>query len=254
MTMPRETLGLYEELLQYVGDKLGRRVELVQRRTYRETNDLIEARLVDVAFVCSGPYVLGHEKFGMELLVAPEVEGRPIYYSYIIARTDSGIDSFEGFRGKTFAFMDPESSTGFLYPNYRLAQMGESPSSFFHSYFYTYGHDNSVKAVLDKTVVGAAVENLIFDYMAARDPAVASQIKVIEKSPPLGIPPVVVHPALDPGVKEELRNIFLNMDKDDRGKDILGKMNIDRFVLLSDKAYDSIREMYYQVQRITAGK
>ncbi len=248
MTMPRETLGLYEELLRYIGDKMGRRVELVQRRTYHAVNDLTEARLVDAAFVCSGAYVLGHDKFGMELLVATEIGGAPIYYSYIIVRNDSGINSFEELRGKTFAFMDPESNSGTLYPTYKLAQMGESPRSFFQNYIYTYGHDNSVKAVLNNTVDGAAVESLIFDYMAAKDPAVLSQIKVLETSPPFGSPPVVVHPSLDPEVKKDLLSILINMDKDVRGREILDSMNIDGFSLVSDSAYDSIREMYYAVQ------
>lgn len=248
MTMPRETLSLYEELLRYVGDKMGRRVELVQRKTYQEVNDLIQAKVIDAAFVCSMPYVLGHGKFGMELLVAPEIDGLPLYYSYIIVRKDSGIESFEELRGKTFAFMDPESNSGTLYPTYRLAQIGESPLSFFQNYIYTYGHDNSIKAVLNNTVDGAAVENLIFNYMAEQDPAVASQVKVIEVSPPFGSPPVVVHPELNSEIKEELRSILMNMNKDDRGRGILGRMNIDGFRLVSDGAYDSIREMYHVVR------
>jgi ABC-type phosphate/phosphonate transport system substrate-binding protein len=59
---------------------------------------------------------------------------------------------------------------------------------------------------------------------------------------------VVVHPELDSETKEELRNILLNMDEDDRGREILNRMNIDGFVLVRDSAYDSIREMYYGVQ------
>lgn len=249
MTMPQETLTLYEELLRYVGDKLGKRVELVQRTTYREVTDLIEARLIDVAFVCSLPYALGHDKFGMELLAAPEVNGKAEYYSYIIVRADSGTSNFSELRGKTFAFMDPESNTGFLYPTYRLAQMGESPGKFFHAYVYTYAHDNSVRAVLEKIVEGAAVDSLVLDYMAAKDAAIASQIKIIERSPPFGIPPVVVHPALDPKLKQELRDVFLTMDKDERGKQVLNKMNFDRFTLTTDAAYDSIRNMYRVVQQ-----
>ena len=248
MIVPRETLGFYEELLKYVGIRLAKRVELVQRRTYQEVNDLVESGLVDVAFVCSLPYVLGRDNFGMELLVAPQVNGETLYYSYIIARTDSVIDSLEELRGKTFAFMDPDSNTGTLYPTYRLAQLGEQPGNFFHHYLYTYGHDNSVKAVLNKLADGAAVDSLVFDYMAARDRAVGTQIKVVEKSPPFGIPPVVVHPGLDPNLKEQLRRVFLDMDKDEMGKGILSRMGIDRFILPSDGAYDSIRVMYYMLK------
>ena len=101
---------------------------------------------------------------------------------------------------------------------------------------------------MNNTVDGAAVENLIFNYMATQDFGVASQIKVIEVSPPFGSPPVVVHPDLDFETKEKLRNILLDMDDDDRGREILNRMNIDGFTVVSDSAYDSIREMYYLVK------
>jgi len=248
MITPRVTIGLYEDLLSYVEDKLERRVEVAQRRTYREVNDLVRRRLVDFAFVCSMSYVLGHDEFGMEILAVPEVDGKPQYYSYIIARTESKIGDLDGLRGKTFAFMDPDSNTGSLYPTYRLAQIGESPDSFFSNYVYTYSHDNSVKAVAGQAVDGAAVDSLVFDHMVATNPALASQVKIIEKSPPFGIPPVVVHPALDSETKEHLRDILLNMHLDEKGRQALQRLHIEKFVPQDDRAYDSIREMYRSVQ------
>jgi phosphonate transport system substrate-binding protein len=150
--------------------------------------------------------------------------------------------------------VDPESNSGSLYPTYRLTKLGETADSFFHNYVYTYGHDKSIRAVLEGLVDGAAIEGLIFEYMAVSDPAIASQLKVIDKSPPFAIPPVVVHPALDLHIKEELRNVLLNMDEDEKGREILRKMNFDKFVILDDSAYDSIREMYHLVQSAIAGQ
>ena len=248
MITPRVTIGLYEDLLKYVENELERRVELAQRRTYREVNDLVRRRLVDFAFVCSLSYVLGHDEFGMEILAVPEVNGKAQYYSYIIVRTDSKISDLEGLRGKTFAFMDPDSNTGWLYPAYRLAQMGESTDAFFSNYVYTYSHDNSIRAVAGQAVDGAAVDSLVFDHMIASNPGLAAQVKIIEKSPPFGIPPVVVHPALDSETKEQLRDILLNLHLDEKGRQALQKPHIDRFVRQNDRAYGWIREMYRTVQ------
>ena len=130
---------------------------------------------------------------------------------------------------------------------FRLKQMGETPTSFFGNHIYTYGHDNSIRAVLHKAVDGAAVDSLIFDYMAAADPAIASQIKVVEKSGPFSSPPVVVHPSLDSELKEALRHTLLHMHETSQGKAILDRMNFDRFSPMDDGEYDSIREMYYAV-------
>ena len=50
---------------------------------------------VKVAFICSGPYIKDREKFGVEFLAAPSVNGRPTYHSYIIVNKDSAIKSFQ---------------------------------------------------------------------------------------------------------------------------------------------------------------
>ena len=64
---PRETAVYYDQMMKYVGKRLGRNIELIQRKTYQEVNDMLERREIDLAFVCAGPYVNGHKKFGMEL-------------------------------------------------------------------------------------------------------------------------------------------------------------------------------------------
>ena len=73
---PEGTVQSYSPLLNYLEDKLNRPIELVQRRTYLEVNDLIEHGEVDVAFVCTSAYVEGHDTFGLELLVVPQVDGK----------------------------------------------------------------------------------------------------------------------------------------------------------------------------------
>jgi len=90
---PQGTLPSYDRLLACLGKALGRPVELVQRRTYAETNDLLRTRQVDLAFVCTGAYVRGQREFGMELLVAPQVNSETVYYSYIIVPADSPAQS-----------------------------------------------------------------------------------------------------------------------------------------------------------------
>ena len=243
MITPREGFGYYKKLLDYIEVKLGEHIEFVDREGYKEINDLLEKGNIDVAFVCGGPYVDGHSKFGMELLAAPLAYGETVYYSYIIAHRDSPIDNFEELRGKTFAFADPLSNSGKLVPTYMLAKMDETPDSFFKSYDFTYAHDKSIKAVASGFVDGAAVDSLIWEYANRANPEYTSRTKIIKKSPPYGIPPVVIRSGLDPNIKERLRKIFLNVHNDKEGKEILQGMMVEKFVLSQDSAYDSIREM-----------
>ncbi len=240
---PRGTVQSYQPLLDYLGEKTSRPVELIQRQTYAEINDLIENGSVDLAFVCTGAYVVGQRDFGMELLVAPQVKGRTVYYSYIIVPADSRAESLDDLRGQVFAFSDPMSNTGYLALTYMLQQRGETPDSFFKKFIFTYSHDNSIKAVAEKLVGGAAVDSLVYHFTVEREPEYGQKTRVIEASPPYGIPPVVVHPALNPDLKAQLRSILLHMHEDKRGQEALREVDIDRFVSIDDSAYDSAREV-----------
>ncbi len=240
---PIRTLEYYQELLTYMGENLDRQGSLILKPSYAEINDLVRGQRADVAFVCSLAYVEGNEDFGMELLVAPQMYGKTVYYSYLIVPQGSSATSLEDLRGASFAFTDPMSNSGHLAPTYHLTLLGEAPVSFFSRYIYTYSHDNSITAVADKLVDGAAVDSLVYDQMMASDPELASKTKIIARWGPYGIPPVVVNPALDPQLKYELRDFFLNIHNSDEGRRILDDLAIDKFVLVSDDIYDSIREM-----------
>ncbi len=243
MITPKAGFGYYRRFLDYIGVKLGMRVQFVDRENYEEINELIKAGNVDVAFVCGGPYVQGHDEFGMELLAAPQAYGERVYYSYIIVSKASTIEKFAELRGKKFAFTDPLSNSGTLVPTYLLARMHETPESFFSETIFTQSHDKSIKAVAQGVVDGAAVDSLIWEYLNKTDPQYTSETKVIKKSSPYGIPPVVVRRDLKPELKSRLRHIFLTADQDPQGREILKGMMIDKFVPIEDSAYDSIREM-----------
>ncbi len=243
MITPREGFGYYKQFLDYAGEKLGRGVDFVDRENYAEINALVKSGKVDAAFVCGGPYVDGHEAFGMELLAAPQAYNGTVYYSYIIVSADSPIKKLQDLRGKSFAFTDPLSNSGALAPTYMLAKMGQTPKRFFSKVIYTGTHDKSIRAVAEKLVDGAAVDSLIWEYANRKNPEFTAKTKIIEKSPPYGIPPVVVRPGMDPRLKERLRDIFLNAHQDAKGREILNNMMIEKFVRIDDRAYDSIREM-----------
>ena len=248
MITPKEGLAYYRHFLDYIESKLGEEVDFVDRDDYAEINDMLRNGELDAAFVCSGPYVDGHTEFGLELLVAPQAYGETVYYSYIIVAKSSPINNFNDLRGKSFAFSDPLSNTGKLVPTYMLAKMNETPDTFFSRYIFTYKHDKSIQAVAQGVVDGAAVDSLIWEYLNRSDPEFTSKTRIISKSTSYATPPVVVPKTLDPQIKERLKQIFLNANNDDKGKELLRKMMIDKFVPIDDSAYDSIRKMKYWLE------
>jgi phosphonate transport system substrate-binding protein len=162
MVSPKETFVYYRQLLDYLAGNLGWQVELVQRKTYAEVSELIGKGQIDLAFVCSGPYAAGKDRYGFDLLATPEVAGSHFYRSYLIVNTDSAFQRLEDLRGRTFAFTDPDSHTGKLVPTHWLSEMREQPDTFFGKTIYTYSHDNSILAVARGLVDGAAVDSLVW--------------------------------------------------------------------------------------------
>ncbi len=232
---------------------MGMEVELVQRKSYEEINTLLKKEMLDLAFVCTGAYIEGHDDFGMELLVAPVTHGRTVYYSYIIVPVNSPVRSFGELKGKTFAFTDPLSNTGKLAPTYKLARMNQTPDLYFRSVVYTYSHDKSIESVARSLVDGAAVDSLVWDYLSRKNPDLTSRTRIVDRSEPYGIPPVVVSKAVGPELKERLRRLFLHAHEEAEGRDILSEIMIDRFTVVDDRIYDSVRAMSRWVEK-NAGK
>ncbi len=247
MVTPVSAVRYYQEIVNYLGDKLGRPAEMVHRTTYDEVDRLLEQRRLDAAFICSAPYVLDRDQFGVELLAAPVVDGEPFYRSLIIVHRDSPAQRFEDLEGATFVFVDPKSNSGRLYPEYWLARRGRSPEEFFSRFFYSYSHNKSVELVAKRKADGAAVDSVVYRFMRENGSPYARATRVIHRSPAFGIPPVVVPADTPIFEKERLRSALLTMHQDPDGARILRAMRIERFVKVTDANYDLIRKMQRQV-------
>lgn len=240
---PEGTVQSYSPLLNYLEEKLNRPIELIQRRTYLEVNDLIEHGEVDVAFVCTSAYVEGHDTFGLELLVVPQVDGKTTYNSILIVPSSSEAQSMSDLQDKVFAFTDPISLSGRVYPTYMVDQLGFTPEAYFARTFFTYSHDEAIRAVANGLADGAAVDSLVFEFALVRDPTLTNKVRLIHRSPDFGIPPVVFSPFTRPQVKADLQSLFLEMSNDPSAQEALTSIGVQRFVVIEDSAYDGVREL-----------
>lgn len=240
---PQETIRNYGVFFAYLEKQVGRPLELVQRQTYEETYDLLKYGTLDIAMVCTYVYVLGHAEIGLELLAGPEVNGRAEYQSFIITRSDSGIMELDDLAGKRFAFTDPLSTSGRLYPLALLRARNLDPGTFFGSTTYTYSHDNSIKAVAEGVVDAAAVDSLVYEQWVKLNPDLGANLQVIDRSAAMPSPPMVVSNRMDPELRNAFREALLHMHEDPAGRQILTDLGIDRFVPQDDADYAAVRAL-----------
>lgn len=248
MISPLENFSYYNKIFNYISAQTGRKILFKQRKTYQEVNDLLRFQELDFAFICSGAYIEARRDFKAEILAVPQIKGKVNYFAYIIVRKDSGIENVAELKDRSFAFTDPLSNTGCLYPQYLVKKMDHSADMFFSNIVYTHAHDYSIQAVENKMADGASVDSLIFDYIKETHPERTAKLKIIKTSQPFGMPPVVIHPKIEPQLKREIRTALLNMSEEPEGREILSHLAIDRFVVCDDKEYDSIREMRAFIQ------
>ncbi len=237
MISPVETFNLYKDLIDHISSKLGVPIEFKQRKTYGEVNELLKEKKLDFAFICTGAYVQEKNELPVELLVVPVIESRPFYNAYVIVNKKSAINTFDDLKGKSFAFTDPLSNTGYLFVVNLLKEKRTNPEKFFDKTIFTYAHDYSIQAVARNLVDGATVDGLVYNFLEHTQPEKVSATRIILKSKDYGIPPFVVQRDMNPELKNKLKSIMLNLHNDPKGKELLSKIMIDKFIEGDDALY-----------------
>jgi phosphonate transport system substrate-binding protein len=228
--------------------RLKRPVVFVQRGNYREVLDLIRGGKIDFAWICGYPYVrYRHE---LRLVAVPLWRGRPYYQSYLIVPADdTKSNSLTDLRGKVFAYSDPDSNSGYLYPQFRLADMGENPSTFFSRNFFTWGHRKVIEAVGVGLADGGAVDGYVWETLAEFHPKLTRATRIIERSPEFGHPPFAARSDIPELELQQFRAALLSMQADTEGAELLHLLRLDGFVAGHLSLFDEIKRMAARVRR-----
>jgi len=234
---PRGTVDSYQPLLSYFERRLGKPVQLVQRRTYGEINNLIARNAVDMAFICTGAFYEGLREKQMTLLAVPQINGKLTYNALIIVPADSPVQKLEDLHNRIFAFTDPLSNTGYQYPMGLLAARDLDAENFFRRTIFTYSHDYSIQAVAEEVADAASVDSLVYAYAVKRDPSIAEKTRIILRSEDFGMPPVVASVQAPPEEILRIRTILLSMADTRDGASILEQLGIDRFAYPGNDLY-----------------
>lgn len=236
----RENLDLYERWATYLGRKVGRPVQFVQRRTYREAMEMLETGEHDFAWICSFPYAKFRDSKFFGLMAVPVFDGAPLYRSYIVVQKDRAFRTIDDLEGHVFAYSDPDSNTGYIVPRKLLKDLGRNPDSFFRQTFFTYSHTETIEAIAERVADGAAVDSYVWEYLNRRQPRLTAKTKVIQKSETFGFPPLVYRTGADPELRVRMTEALLTMDKDSEGRALLAELMLDRFITAPSSLYDNV--------------
>ncbi|MFN3630894.1 MAG: PhnD/SsuA/transferrin family substrate-binding protein [Casimicrobiaceae bacterium] len=236
-----DRIGVLRRWASHLEATLGQSIRWVQFSSYSQIVDALRGAQLDFAWICGYPYV--RERSHLALVSVPLWRGKPLYQSYLIADRASSIRTIDDLRGRVFAYSDPLSNSGFLYPNFRLRSRGFDPGRMFRRSFFTYSHRHVVDAVAQGLAEAGAVDGYIWEALAELAPAAVGQTRILEKSPDFGFPPFVAPRSTPPGLVARFAAALERMPASELGRAVLAELRLDGFTSVSPGLFDGIAAM-----------
>ncbi len=199
---------------------------------------------VNMAYFGPSTYIDANEQSGARAIMTQLIKGEPFYYSYIITHKNSPLTSIDDLvknsNQLTFAFGDPNSTSGSLIPSIELKKQGVFTNKNEHKFknlLYTGGHDATAIAIENEQFDAGAIDSAIFNSLKENG-KIGDNFKVIWESDKLFQYPWAVSKAVDEKLETQIQDAFLKI----KDEEILDAFAASGFTKASDSDYESIRQ------------
>jgi phosphonate transport system substrate-binding protein len=236
---PRLVVNDNQALLDHLHNSLQLEVKPFVATDYNGVIEALRAKKLDIALLGPFSYVLAASIAEVEAFAVPDTQKQgPSYRSVIIARKDRNIASLKDLNGKTFAYVDPSSTSGHLFPKAALIKAGYDPDRYFSRAIFSGGHDASALAVQNGKVDAAAIADAIAEMAFKRGMIKHEDVAVIWTSEPIPGAPFVYRRDLPEELKAKLRVALSEIRDMPWGEHSV----IKRWQPTNDAAYDVVRD------------
>lgn len=236
----RAMIANSQAMMDMLSKALGFAVKPFVAADYNGVIEALRSKRLDVAYLGPFSYVLGATVADIEAFAVAETKkaGRTFYYSQIVTHKDTGIKTVNDLKGKTFAFVDPSSTSGHLFPKAGLMKLGFNTDKDFGRVIFSGSHDSSAIAVQNKKVDAAAIADRILDAAVSKGLVKREDLVEVWKSDPIPESPTVWRRDLPADLKARVQAAFLqvkNIPWSDQGE-------LNGFHPTNDAAYNIIRD------------
>ncbi|WP_286997942.1 MULTISPECIES: phosphonate ABC transporter substrate-binding protein [Comamonas] len=229
-----------QQVMEQLELKTGLKVKPFVANDYNGVIEAMRSGKIDVAYFGPFSYVLAAQMANAEAFAIPvsKKSGQSSYQSIIISKKDSGPTSVAQLQGKTFAFVDPSSASGHLFPKAGLKGDGIDADKYLSRVIFSGSHDASIMAVAHGKVDAAAVASPIFQTAVAKGHVKAEDFQVIWTSQPIPESPMAWRKGLDADTKQKVAAALAEIKGlpwGDRGV-------LNGFAATNDAAYNVVRD------------
>lgn len=238
----QEIIAGGEAIETMLEEKTGLVIESNVATSFAAVVEAMGAGNAHIGWLNTFAYLLAHEKYGVEARIATSRFGSTSYKGQIITQADSGITTLADLKGKTFCWVDPLSTSGYIIPRVELQAAGVNPDTDFAKTVEAGSHNNVAIAVYNGECDGGAT------FVDARSsvekdlPDIKTKVVVIAESPPIPNDGVSFAAGMDPALVDKIVAALLEIAQTDAGKEALNTVySISGLEAADDSFYDGFR-------------
>ncbi|MBC7472765.1 MAG: phosphate/phosphite/phosphonate ABC transporter substrate-binding protein [Candidatus Sericytochromatia bacterium] len=237
-------------LMDAIGKGIGMEVKLSVAADYTGVIEALRGKKLDAAFLTPASYILAKQEANARVILKSQRNGNPYYYGAIITRSDSGIKTLQDLKGKSFAFGDPISTSGHVFPRKLLLENKINPDRDFSHLIYSGAHDATVLAIMNKKVdAGATYSD---DSTGSKGswtrylkPEEIKDIRVLAVTDPIPSDNICVSQDMDPKLAEKLAQVIIDFGKTKEGSELMQKIyKFTGYIRATDADYDPVRKSF----------
>lgn len=230
----------FQELNEHLAKEMGVEVEAFSASDYAGIITAMANKHIDFAYYGPKSYTDASVKANAQALVMElDENGNPGYLGVIITNKKSGITSMEQAKGHTFAFTDPNSTSGYLVPNMLFYRdMKVDPKEYFSDVRFSGSHGASILLVANNDIDVAATNNIDFARAVESGNITDNDVNILWTSDLIPGAPYCARGDLPESLKEAYAEAMLSFNDNKEG---LKKLGVSGYQRTTDSTYDSIR-------------
>ena len=242
---PEKLLGDIKVISAWLAKEIGVPVRGFVTSDHAAAVEALRNGDADCSFMGALPYVLANEMIGAEAILAEVYRGKPVYTGRVFVRRDGAIEKLSDLKGKTIAFSDPISESGYLYPLDIFVEQGllkrtDDPKKFFGKIFFAGGYQQAMQAMASG-LVDAACASQYAELLLS--PGQQSEVKWIAESKPIPSHTVIARKGLDPVLRSKFVAAMLKLNEPQHRELLKHVYSPDGYVVADPAAYDGVRRL-----------
>ncbi len=232
----------FEPLMTYLSEVIVQKVTLYIAKDYGDLRTQMEAGLVHIGSFSPFAYVDAVRGGKIRIIAQSILDRSATYRGLIIARKGSGLKTVADLEGKRFAFVDPKSASGYVYPRAMLIEKGITPERYFKETLFAGGHDKVIAAVLEGRVDAGAIYDGALSVAKAKG-GPTEELMTLASTDAIPHDAIAVQVGMDETLVKKVQTALVDLDKTEAGRRVIAqsKKKLTGHVIAEDSLFDVVR-------------